>query len=108
MSIRIRCLPTSLTEIGGISLTDVVRENTLTSCPAGPISPSPQLSVGGMAMPFLARCPTCRQKMRFADSALGASQQCPRCHNYFTVAAEEQGASAPGAHPQATMGSWAA
>ena len=53
-------------------------------------------------MPFLARCPTCRQKMRFSDSALGASQQCPRCHNYFTVAAEETAlASAPAPQPAA-------
>ncbi len=41
-------------------------------------------------MPFVTRCPSCRKKMRFSENAAGSSRECPRCHNFFTVAPEEE------------------
>ncbi len=42
-------------------------------------------------MAFLARCPVCHVKVRFADASReGASVACPRCKNYFTAAPEDE------------------
>src|SRR5437016_14437721 len=41
-------------------------------------------------MPFTARCPTCNVKMRFPTEAAGSSAECPKCHNFFTVAPPDE------------------
>jgi len=41
-------------------------------------------------MPFLARCLFCGQQVRAPDHALGASQCCPKCSNFFTLAPHSQ------------------
>jgi hypothetical protein len=40
-------------------------------------------------MPFVTECIMCRQKVRLADHAAGASVQCPRCGSYFTAAPDD-------------------
>lgn len=40
-------------------------------------------------MPFLAACPFCRRKVQAPDTALGQSIACKKCHNYFTLAPED-------------------
>jgi hypothetical protein len=44
-------------------------------------------------MSFTAKCPSCRVKMRFPAEAAGASIECPKCHNFFTAAPEEEAPS---------------
>ena len=40
-------------------------------------------------MPFLASCPFCRRKVQAPEAALGQSIACKKCHNYFTLAPED-------------------
>src|SRR4051794_35042947 len=43
-------------------------------------------------MAFSATCPYCGQGARAPEHLLGASRQCPRCKNYFTLVPKEEAA----------------
>lgn len=68
--------------------------------PAAPAEPTPAKKAAPPTPPvveptrpdpgvFLARCPFCLVRIRIPARALGASQPCPQCSNYFTAVPEE-------------------
>src|SRR5260370_11078430 len=50
----------------------------------------PSSRCGECMMAFLTRCLFCGQQVRAPDHALGASLRCPKCSNFFTLAAERE------------------
>ena len=53
-------------------------------------------------MPFVTRCPYCRQGVRVPDHALAASLKCPKCQAWYTVVPETEPPRSPGSadsHP---------
>ncbi|MCI0681573.1 MAG: hypothetical protein L0Y71_05685 [Gemmataceae bacterium] len=50
-------------------------------------------------MPFLAACPFCRRKVQAPEAAIGQSVACKKCHNYFTLAPEDNVPPEAGARP---------